>query len=117
MKFKTIVAQSLFFAAIMLVFSSEANAGIEVIINGAKATVISLMSLLNVLAGLGGAYFVFTGIMNWKKSSNEQGGHQVGFKEIVVPIISGVFLLGFSMFIIMTSQTFGLASTTVNTLG
>ena len=31
------------------------------------------------------AYFVFTGIMNWKKSSHEQGGSQMGFKEIVAP--------------------------------
>lgn len=93
-----------------------AHADLISMVVSAKTLVITAMSLINVIAGFVGAYFVFTGVMNWKKSSSEQGGHQMGFKEIIIPILSGVCLLGFSAFIIMTSQTFGLSSTTLQNL-
>jgi len=54
--------------------------------------------------------------MAWKKSSSDQGG-QMGFKEIVVPVISGIILLGFASFIVMTSSTFGFASTAASQFG
>ena len=104
-------------AAMSLVLTSSAFAGLDQVINGASNTLIQGMKLLNVLAGFIGAYFVFHGVMNWKKSSSEHGGNQMGFKEIVVPILAGVVLLGFSSFIMMTSSTFGFASSTVSNLG
>ena len=108
--------QAVLVAVIMATSFSPAYADLSGMINGATTTLTQGMKLLNIIAGFVGAYFVFTGVMNWKKSSSEQGGHQMGFKEIVVPIIAGVCLLGFSAFIMLTSSTFGLTSSTVNNL-
>ncbi len=104
-------------AIALMVVASPAHADLISMISSTKNLLISAMSLLNIAAGIVGAYFVFNGVMNWKKSSNEQGGGQIGFKEIIVPIIAGVCLLGFSFFIVMTSQTFGLSSSTSGYLG
>ncbi|OIR06017.1 hypothetical protein GALL_118140 [mine drainage metagenome] len=103
--------------ALAMVFSMPAHAGLDTAINGASSFVVSLMKLLNLCLGFLGAWFAGSGIMNWKKSSSEQGGHQMGFKEIVVPVIAGIILLGFSSFIAMTSSTFGFVSTTASNLG
>jgi hypothetical protein len=116
MKLNYTLPQIILAMAVAAAFSSPAYAGLDQMINGATQTLTQGMKLLNIVAGFVGAYFVFTGVMNWKKSSSEQGGHQMGFKEIVVPIIAGVCLLGFSAFIMLTSSTFGLTSSTVNNL-
>jgi hypothetical protein len=97
-------------------FSMPAYAGLDTTIVSISTFISLCMKLLNLGVGLLGAWYAASGIMNWKKSS-EQGSNQMGFKEIVVPVISGIILLGFSSFIAMTSSTFGFVSTTASQFG
>lgn len=107
--------KSLIVFAAALPISTQAHADLIGMINNGKSVIIAVFSLLNVGAGMLGAYYVITGVMNWKKSSGEQG-RQMESKEIITPIIAGIILLSISGFIMMTSSTFGLASSTVNNL-
>jgi len=89
-----------------------AMAGLEQMTTGATSLIMSLAKLLNVGAALVGGWFVVSGVMNWKKSSNEHGGGQIEFKSVVIPIITGIILVAFTGFVAMTSSTFGFASNT-----
>lgn len=85
-------------------------AGLESMVSGSNTLILSLARLLNTIAALVGGWFVFSGVMAWKKSSNEHGGAGIEFKSVVIPIVAGVILVCFTTFIMLTSHTFGFAS-------
>ena len=100
-------------AAIFMLFAAlsldASAAGLLDMISGTSTLINSLAKLLNIAAALTGAWFVISGVMTWKKSSNEHGG-QIEFKSVVIPIVAGTILVAFTGFIAMTSTTFGFAS-------
>lgn len=91
--------------------SNSAYADLNLTLGSANTFIATIGRTLNILAGLTGAYFVFNGIMTWKKSSSEHGGQQVEFKSVAIPIIAGSCLVAFATFVGAASSTFGFAST------
>lgn len=104
------------FAGILLLAASGAIAATDLneVVDKTAAFLKNAAKLINIIAALVGAYFVFSGFMAWKKSADERAGGQIGFKEVVVPIVAGVFLILLSAFIMATSSTFGFAPGDVN---
>lgn len=90
--------------------SIAAAADLTQMISGGNTLVLALAKFLTSIAALIGGWFVVSGVMAWKKSSNEHGGQQVEFKSVVVPIITGVILVSFTGFLLLTSSTFGFSS-------
>lgn len=90
--------------------SKMAFADLNSALNMGNTFIGTIGTTLNAIACLAGAYLVFNGIMLWKKSSSDHG-QQVEFKSIAVPIVAGSCLVGFTTFVMLTSQTFGFSST------
>ena len=90
--------------------SKMAFADLNSTLNMGNTFISTIGTTLNAIACLAGAYLVFNGIMLWKKSSSDHG-QQVEFKSIAVPIVAGSCLVGFTTFVMLTSQTFGFSST------
>lgn len=90
--------------------SKMAFADLNSALNMGNTFIGTIGTTLNAIAGLAGAYLVFNGIMMWKKSSSDHG-QQVEFKSIAIPIVAGSCLVGFTTFVMLTSQTFGFSST------
>lgn len=90
--------------------SKMAFADLNSALNMGNTFISTIGTTLNAIACLAGAYLVFNGIMLWKKSSSDHG-QQVEFKSIAVPIVAGSCLVGFTTFVMLTSQTFGFSST------
>lgn len=104
-----LVLSSLVAASVMTMPVEASAAGLDVMVNGASSMITSVARLMNLGASLVGGWFVFKGVMAWKKSSDEGHGQQVEFKSVVVPIIAGAVLVAFTAFVSMTSATFGFA--------
>jgi hypothetical protein len=112
-KFLKANQSAILIACMTVALASNASAAdLTAVTTGATNFINSLARLLNIGAALLGGWFVVSGVMNWKKSTNEQGGGQIEMKSIVVPIITGAILVAFTGFIAMTSSTFGFAGTT-----
>lgn len=95
----------------MAFFAPSAHAaGLDQMINGGNTLVLAFARLLTSIAALCGGWLVFSGVMTWKKSSNEHGGGQIEFKSVVIPIVAGVILVCFTGFILLTSTSFGFAT-------
>ncbi len=90
--------------------SKMAFADLNSALNMGNTFIGTIGTTLNAIACLAGAYLVFNGIMLWKKSSSDHG-QQVEFKSIAIPIVAGSCLVGFTTFVMLTSQTFGFSST------
>ncbi len=90
--------------------SKMAFADLNSTLNMGNTFIGTIGTTLNAIAGLAGAYLVFNGIMLWKKSSSDHG-QQIEFKSVAVPIVAGSCLVGFTTFVMLTSQTFGFSST------
>jgi hypothetical protein len=94
-----------------MAFSPDSLADLNATLTQGNTFIRSIGRTLNLLAGLTGAYFVLSGLMEWKKSSSEHGGGQGGgFKAIAVPIVAGALLVAFTSVVAATSSTFGFAS-------
>lgn len=96
-------------AMMLSINTAYASNGLVTMANGGVDLLTVAIKLVNLMALLIGIWWVMDGVMNWKKSSrDDSGGANIGFKQIIIPIISGVILASFAGFVVMTSQTFGL---------
>lgn len=110
MKHLVFMVRCLFISLVLLVPFGAQAAGLDQMTTGASNFILSLAKLLTSMAALVGGWFVVSGVLAWKKSSNEHGGGQIEFKSVVIPIVAGVILVCFTGFILLTSTTFGFAT-------
>lgn len=106
---KYIKAMAIVLPLALIALDANAAGGLTGMVTGGTTLIKSLMKLLTSLAALVGGWFVISGIIAWKKSSNDHSG-QIDFKSVVVPIIAGIILVSFTGFILLTSETFGFAT-------
>ncbi|WP_297501242.1 DUF6750 family protein [Ferrovum sp.] len=108
---KGVAGSALFAVATSSKMAFSATTGdLNSALNAGNTFIGTIGTTLNAIACLAGAYLVFNGIMLWKKSSSDHG-QQVEFKSVAVPIVAGSCLVGFTTFVMLTSQTFGFSST------
>ena len=91
--------------------SNMAHADLNGILTSSNTLMTNAAQTINILAMLTGAYFIYKGVMAWRKSADEHGGHSIEFKSVAIPILSGALLVAFTAFVAATSSTFGFSST------
>lgn len=93
---------------LFVLYADSVNAGsLITMANAGAGFMVALIRVVNLGALLIGLWWVMDGVMNWKKSARDDTNN-IGFKQIVIPIISGVILSSFAGFVALTSETFGL---------